>query len=110
MERKITEVKESNKSTGTKTKKKVDLKKVAKVVSENKETIAVVASALGTLINSGNSKSSSGKKKSTSKKNSYTAAAKKIVTSTAKKKSSSSKKKSSKSNDTVSTLVDMFLK
>jgi len=62
------------KKTSSKPKKKVDLKKVAKVISENKETIAVVATTLGTLINSSNGK------------------------------------KTTKSKDTVSTLVDMFLK
>ena len=100
MERTITEVKESDNSKNTKTKKKVDLKKVAKVISENKETIAVVATTLGTLINSSNSK-----KTTTSKKKSTTT---KKASST--KKKTTTKKKNSSSNDTVSTLVDMFLK
>lgn len=99
MERKITEVKESNKSTGTKTKKKVDIQKVAKVIVENKETIAVVASAVGTLINSSNGKKTTTKKKTTTAKKT-----------SATKKKTTAKKNSTKSNDTVSTLVDMFLK
>ena len=99
MERKITEVKESNKSTGTKAKKKVDIQKVAKVIVENKETIAVVASAVGTLINSSNGKKTTTKKKTTTAKKT-----------SATKKKTTAKKNSTKSNDTVSTLVDMFLK
>lgn len=94
MERQIIEVKEEKK-TSSKPKKKVDLKKVAKVISENKETIAVVATTLGTLINSSNSKKTT--KKTTAKKNTS-------------KKTTASKKKTAKSKDTVSTLVDMFLK
>jgi hypothetical protein len=98
VERQIIEVKEEKKTISSKPKKKVDLKNVAKVVSENKETIAAVASALGTLINSSNGKKTA-TKRTTTRKNS-----------SAKKKTTSSKKKNSKSNDTVSTLVDMFLK
>lgn len=93
MERQIVEVKESKKDSN-KPKKKVDLKKVAKVISDNKETIAVVATTLGTLINSSNKKSS---KKTTTKKATGT-----------KKKTTSSKKKTTK-KDAVSTLMDMFL-
>lgn len=94
MERQIIEVKESKKS---KPKKKVDLKKVAKVISENKETIAVVATTLGTLINSSKGKTSK-RKTTTTKKTTGT-----------KRKTTSSKKKTAK-KDTVSTLMDMFLK
>ena len=94
MERQIIEVKESKKTTSSKPKKKFDLKKVAKVIVENKETIATVATTLGTLINSSNNKST--KKKTTSK-------------STGTKRKTSSKK-TAKSKDTVSTLMDMFLK
>lgn len=90
MERQIVEVKESSKSKTNKSKKKIDLQKISKVIVENKDTIEVVASTLGTLINT-----SSGK--TTKKKTS------------AKRKTTSSKKKASKSNDTVSTLVDLFL-
>ncbi len=92
MERQIIEVKESKKS---KPKKKVDLKKVAKVISENKETIAVVATTLGTLINSSKGKTS--KRTTTTKKAVGT-----------KRTTTSSKKKTTK-KDTVSTLMDMFL-
>lgn len=96
MERQIIEVKEEKKTTSSKPKKKVDLKKVAKVISENKETIAVVATTLGTLINSSNGKKTT--KKTTAKK------------ATSKKKTTTRKSSTTKSKDTVSTLVDMFLK
>jgi len=99
MERKITEVKEADKSKNTKAKKKVDLQKVAKVIVENKETIAVVATAVGTIINSSNKNTTTKKKSTTTGK-----------TTKSKKKTTTKKKKSSSSNDTVSTLVDMFLK
>lgn len=98
MERQIVEVKESKKTTSSKPKKKVDLKKVAKVIVENKEAIATVATTLGTLINSSNGKSSKRK----------TSTIKKIIGT--KKKSTTSKKKTTKQKDTVSTLMDMFLK
>lgn len=97
MERQIVEVKESKKETSNKPKKKVDLKKVAKVIVENKETIAVVASTLGTLINTNNNKKA--EKKTTTKKTTGT-----------KRKTTTSKKKTAKQKDTVSTLMDMFLK
>ncbi len=97
MERQIVEVKEKKKSTSNKSKKKVDLKKVAKVISDNKETIAVVATTLGTLINS--SKGKTPKRRATTTKK----------TTGTKRKTTSSKKKTTK-KDAVSTLMDMFLK
>ena len=99
MERKFIEVEEESKSKkNSKGKKKVDLKKVAKVIVDNKETIATVATTIGTLIETNNKKSTK-KKTTTSKKSTGT-----------KKKTTTSKKKSTKSDDAVSTLVDLFLK
>ena len=95
MERQIVEVKEEKKTS--KPKKKVDIKKVAKVIVENKDTIEAVATTLGTLINSSNNSKTTSKKGTTKK-------------TTTKKKTTTSKKKSSSSDDAMSTLVDLLLK